>query len=330
MRLWILFALISVSGLAKDTDKLWYYNVDDQKLAVNGYDVVAYFTGQAAKGLPQFQTQWQGLTYHFSSKANLEQFLEKPPQYLPQYGGWCAFAMGVDNKKYGFGPVRFACDPESFKVIDDKLYLFTNMPSFNAKEIWDRENQKAMIKRADAYWQTRQELAAQIGELPAGMNRRAPMETAQFAFIVGNWKTETKWMNNIKEKTYAPAIEGHWEAYFDWDGFAITDKWTIPGVPGSGGLAFRSYDLLSQKWVMTYMPSNQPKRNVWVMEGGFDEQGNLTAEFTSEDAQGKAFLQKVYFKNITPNSFSWSADRSYDKGKTWIKDFSTSEQTRIN
>lgn len=329
MRLWILFSLFSAFGLAAETTKLWYYNIDNQQLAIHGYDVVAYFNGKAMKGDAQFQASWQGLTYHFSNRVHLQQFKAEPSKYVPQYGGWCAFAIGVDKEKYNFGPTRFDCDPESFKVVNDKLYLFANLPNFKAKDVWNREDEAAMIQRADAFWQTREKLAAQIGRLPAGMNPRAPMETAQFAFIIGKWKTETKWMNNLKEKTYGPTVVGLWEAYYDWEGFGVTDNWRMPNVPGSGGPAFRSYDPQTQKWVMTYIPSNQPRKNVWVMEGAFDDKGELTGEFSGVDSQGRAFKQKVFFYNIKPNSFSWRSDRSYDEGETWIESLSTSEQTRM-
>jgi hypothetical protein len=39
--------------------------------------------------------------------------------YAPQYGGWCAFAMGNSGEKV-------TVNPETFKIIDSKLYLFYN------------------------------------------------------------------------------------------------------------------------------------------------------------------------------------------------------------
>jgi YHS domain-containing protein len=328
MRLFLCIFL-SVTAFAAEQPKLWYHNLRDGDLAAQGYDVVAYFDGEATIGKARYKSRFNGLRYQFSNKANLKKFEADPERFVPQYGGWCAFAMGVDEKRYGFAPARFACDPESFKIVDGKLYLFANLPNFDAKAVWDREDQAGMIQRGDAFWQDRQKLAEKVGEIPEGMHPQAPMETAQFAFLVGDWKTDTKWMNNPEKGTYAPSIEGRWEAFYDWDGFGITDKWSMPNVPGSGGLAYRSFDRSSQKWVMTYIPTNQPRRNVWLMEGSFDEEGNLTGQFSSTDARGRAFTQKVYFYNIKPDSFSWRTDRSYDEGKTWIKNFGLSEQTRI-
>lgn len=41
------------------------------------------------------------------------------PLYLPQYDGYCAFAVAKMNKKV-------AVNPETFRVDDGKLYLFYN------------------------------------------------------------------------------------------------------------------------------------------------------------------------------------------------------------
>ena len=67
-------------------------------LALKGYDPVAYFTdGQPTKGADQYSFQWKGVTYRFASAENLQRFKADPDKYLPQYGGYCAYAMSLDR-----------------------------------------------------------------------------------------------------------------------------------------------------------------------------------------------------------------------------------------
>jgi len=85
-------------------------------IALKGYDPVAYFTtGQPAPGADEFTEPWKGATYRFASADNRELFKADPEKYLPQYGGYCAYAMALN---------RIAdIDPTRWKIVDGKLYL---------------------------------------------------------------------------------------------------------------------------------------------------------------------------------------------------------------
>ncbi len=94
-------------------------NIDKEGLAVDGYDVVAYFVDkQPVKGKREFSTKVDGAVYLFSSAENLSIFVAEPARYQPQYGGYCAFGVAK-----GFKP---EVDPKSFAVVDGKLYLNKN------------------------------------------------------------------------------------------------------------------------------------------------------------------------------------------------------------
>ncbi len=91
-------------------------NVDREKVAVGGYDVVAYFaSGAPQRGLPQFAARHDGATYRFASAANLKTFRADPQKYLPQYGGYCAYGAASGYK----API----DPTAWRIVDGKLYL---------------------------------------------------------------------------------------------------------------------------------------------------------------------------------------------------------------
>jgi YHS domain-containing protein len=116
-------------------------NVSDTKLAIKGYDPVAYFTeSKAVQGVSAHTAQYQGATYLFSSAANKSMFEGDPAKYAPQYGGYCAF--GVSKEK------KFDIDPEAFAVVDGKLYLNLN------KKVQSRWvlNTEELISDANEYW----------------------------------------------------------------------------------------------------------------------------------------------------------------------------------
>lgn len=142
----ILFvALLSATAFAQTAVKRAAdFNLED-KLAIQGYDPVAYFTQKKAiKGKSTIATTYEGVVYNFSSQANKDQFLKNPASYEPQYGGWCAFAMGDYGKKVEI-------NPETFKILDGKLYLFYNAYFNNTLKSWNKD-EAGLKKKADANW----------------------------------------------------------------------------------------------------------------------------------------------------------------------------------
>ncbi|WP_026703955.1 YHS domain-containing (seleno)protein [Flavobacterium soli] len=120
------------------------FNLED-KVAIQGYDPVAYFTQKkAVKGKSSLTATYEGVVYNFSSQSNKELFLKNPSGYEPQYGGWCAFAMGDYGEKVEI-------DPETFKIIDGKLYLYYNAFFNNTLKSWNKDETN-LKKKADANW----------------------------------------------------------------------------------------------------------------------------------------------------------------------------------
>lgn len=89
----------------------------DERLALKGYDPVAYFTEKRPMlGDPQLRHEWDGAVYQFASAKNLELFKGEPDRYLPQYNNWCAATLAKGAKVHG--------NPEWWLVVDGRLYLF--------------------------------------------------------------------------------------------------------------------------------------------------------------------------------------------------------------
>jgi YHS domain-containing protein len=125
--------------------RLKHYNLA-KNLAIEGYDPVAYFTqSKAVEGKKANSYTYQNVVYYFASPANLEAFKKEPAKYEPQYGGWCAYAMGETGEKVSI-------DPETFKVLDGKLYLFYNKLFVNTLPKWNKDEPN-LKKKADTSWQ---------------------------------------------------------------------------------------------------------------------------------------------------------------------------------
>jgi len=121
------------------------YNLDDG-IAIKGYDPVSYFTlNKGVKGKKDISFSSQGIIYYFVTEGNRELFQTYPVKYEPQYGGWCAYAMGHDGSKV-------EVDPETFKIIQGKLFLFYNRFFNNTLKTWNQDEPK-LHAQADANWQ---------------------------------------------------------------------------------------------------------------------------------------------------------------------------------
>lgn len=141
----VVIAFISISGWSQTAAKRTQNFNLEKKTAIQGYDPVAYFKqNKAVKGKPALAASYEGITYYFSSQENKDAFLKNPAGYEPQYGGWCAFAMGDSGDKVEI-------DPATFKILDGKLYLFYNAYFNNTLKSWNK-NEAVLKKKADANW----------------------------------------------------------------------------------------------------------------------------------------------------------------------------------
>jgi YHS domain-containing protein len=139
--------LFALQGIAQDAAaelRKKHFNLSDG-IAIKGYDPVAYFTkGEAVKGKKELAVYVQSTTYYFSSAENKEAFKKNPSAYEPQFGGWCAYAMGNDGTKVSI-------DPETFKILNGKLYLFYNKYFTNTLKSWNKDETN-LKRNAEGNW----------------------------------------------------------------------------------------------------------------------------------------------------------------------------------
>lgn len=141
-----LVIMIAVSEInAQSSLRAKHFNLDKKGLAIQGYDPVAYFAqSRAQKGNAKFQFTYEGAVYLFSSQNNLDTFKQNPQKYEPQYGGWCAYAMGASGEKV-------EVDPETFKVVNGKLYLFYHSWINNTLLKWN-DDESHLLPTAEKNW----------------------------------------------------------------------------------------------------------------------------------------------------------------------------------
>ena len=135
----LLFVVLQVSHV-QASDPVYTAFFSDK--ALSGYDTVAYFTERKpVKGDKRFIFEHQSAQWFFSSQKNLELFKGNPEKYAPQYGGYCAWAVGA-NKAFAAG------DPKQWSIINEKLYLNY---SADVKGQWLVDT-KGFIDKADINW----------------------------------------------------------------------------------------------------------------------------------------------------------------------------------
>ena len=141
----LFFVLLSFVAKAQDATNVALrqkHFLIEKGAALSGYDPVSYFSGKPQKGKIAYVNA--GITYKFSSTANLETFKKNPSKYEPAYGGWCSYAMGAKGEKV-------EVDPENYKIINGVLNLFYKNFFSNTIDDWNKDETK-LKKQADINW----------------------------------------------------------------------------------------------------------------------------------------------------------------------------------
>ena len=125
------------------------FNLQESGVALEGFDPTSYHTGIPAKGSDKITLKHEGAIYYFSNQENLTIFQEKPEEFVPAFGGWCAWAM-LDGQKV-------KVDPKRFKIVNGQTYLFYNTFFTDTLKKWNalatKETESSLIKRTNEHWQ---------------------------------------------------------------------------------------------------------------------------------------------------------------------------------
>lgn len=119
----------SGGGLAQEPIRT---NINAQGVAVDGHDLVSYFTEDGPKkGNDRYAQSYKGVTYYFASMENRDRFKESPEKYLPAFGGFCSYGV-VMGKKYKISP-------DAWRIVNDVLYFELNK---GTRKIWEANRDK--------------------------------------------------------------------------------------------------------------------------------------------------------------------------------------------
>ena len=126
---------------------LKHLNVDKARVALSGYDPVAYFRvggSKAKQGKKTLATTVRGVTYRFATAKNRELFEQDPERFEPDYGGWCAWAMSNNDK--------VEVDPKSFLIEEGRLLVFYDGFFNDTRSSWLGKGGKKLRPNADTNW----------------------------------------------------------------------------------------------------------------------------------------------------------------------------------
>ena len=135
------WSLLGVLAPLRTTHAAGERSPTGERVALSGYDPVAYFTdNHPVKGSSEFSASFDGTTYWFRDAAHRALFVADPDRYAPQFKGYCTIMVSRNVKQ--------EADPEAWAIADGKLYVFSvkqGVPLF--------EQQTASItEKATANW----------------------------------------------------------------------------------------------------------------------------------------------------------------------------------
>jgi len=127
-----------ITGPAFAATPKWYAT---DGVAINGYDPVAYFNAKAPiSGTAAQASDYDGVTWYFSSAENKAAFIANPDGFAPQFGGYCAYAVSKG--------ATATTQPDAWTVWNDRLYLNFNT---TVRGIW-RQDIPGNVAKAEANW----------------------------------------------------------------------------------------------------------------------------------------------------------------------------------
>jgi hypothetical protein len=147
----------------------------------------------------------------------------------------------------------------------------------------------------------------------------APAEAKQFDFLVGEWEVVVRpKASGLAQRIHgSPRILGTWKAWRALDGWGIEDDLKLmdgSGNPTTLSHSVRVYDATARRWSQTSLDVYRGRFTTATAEWR-DAEMVLTSRGT--DQEGKPFVTRTRYYDITATSFKFQQDRSYDDGRTW-------------
>lgn len=150
-------------------------------------------------------------------------------------------------------------------------------------------------------------------------NRTPPPEASQFNFLIGQWELDVKPAPaSLGQRIHGmPKLVGVWKGWRVLDGWGISDEMRVTDASGNPvGLShvIRFYDASTKTWKTSSIDAN---RGVFTAGVGRSTSGEMTTTSRGTDAEGKAYVSRTRYQDITRDTFRFVQERSFDNGKTW-------------
>jgi hypothetical protein len=164
----------------------------------------------------------------------------------------------------------------------------------------------------------------------AGPRTREQMQAAfhehkgEFDYLLGDWE----FTGIRREPDGDLKVHGYWSALRLAEG-QILDEFRVVGDKGETfyvTTTLRAYNGLRDQWDLISADTGAGLRDLGTAHQVGPEM-QLEQKFGVGTKDPTSW--RIRYRNIQPDRFSWSADRSIDDGKTWVTNFQTLEARRI-
>jgi len=149
---------------------------------------------------------------------------------------------------------------------------------------------------------------------------RAPKEATQYDFLVGQWELSVRpTVSGLAARLHGvPKMGGSWKAWRALEGWGVEDELRVvdeSGNPRTLTHFVRVYDATARTWriaaVDAYRGTVTQSTAEWS-GSGFEANGG-----GGTDNDGKAYSSRSRIFGITPTSFTYVQERSFDAGNKW-------------
>jgi hypothetical protein len=142
-----------------------------------------------------------------------------------------------------------------------------------------------------------------------------------FDYLLGDWEFTSDNQEYGKGR-------GYWTAVKLADG-QVLDNFRIVGDKGEvyySTATLRAYDAAREEWDLVSADTGSGLQNRGT---GRKDGSEIRIEQTFGATTDKPSLWRIRYYDIRPDTFSWSADRSMDGGKSWTRNYQTIQARRI-
>ncbi len=149
------------------------------------------------------------------------------------------------------------------------------------------------------------------------IHQDAPPETAILGQLLGTWDAYQVKMN--RDGTWSSDTAHYqWNWYPILDGHGIQDDWIkIDSVNGSRveleivGTNIRIFNSVENRWHMNWIDKMQRKSLIFT---AINHEG--TVVMSGKNAKGRPTRNTFY--NLTPETFDWKQEWTFDNGTSWV------------